>query len=283
MKKKAAVAIGVACCVMLGACQDIQTVKVKTTSVEKNAEAPNTEAAKEEETNAKVVYDKSGIKIVMRDKSREVRDKNDNLILTITGNLPVVTIENNSQAAEKINAYLEENQKKLEAEAKEYIAYATDNFTLLNKNQLSYWNGYAIGDTYSIARVDEKVISVIKERYEYAGGAHPNTIRTAQNFDTQTGELLTLETAFTDVNAGTQFINSYLLKKMKETEDTVGFFEDYESSIKDILTDNTWYLSDEGIVIISNVYIVSPYAAGIQEYTIPYDEFPYLKEQYRKN
>ena len=86
----------------------------------------------------------------------------------------------------------------------------------------------------------------------------------------------------TDEEKGIAFVNEFLLKKMKESEDELGFFEDYENYVKDILTDQTWYFSDEGFVVISNVYIVSPYAAGIQEYVIPYSQFPYLVEKYQK-
>ncbi|MEG1148321.1 MAG: RsiV family protein, partial [Niameybacter sp.] len=59
------------------------------------------------------------------------------------------------------------------------------------------------------------------------------------------------------------------------------FFEDYQQHIKELLTENTWYLSDEGFVIISNEYIISPHVVGILEFTIPYDQFQYLKPEYR--
>lgn len=223
----------------------------------------------------------SHVIISYEDKSRDIKDKKGNLLLSITGNMPVITIEGNEEATNKINTYYKERQAKQEEKVKEYLAYATDNFTLLNKEQLSYWNGYGLGDTYSSQRVDDTVISIVDDSYEFAGGAHPNTTKTAQNFDTKSGKLLTLSDVLTDVSKGTNFINDFLLQKMKESEDKVGFFEDYESSIKDILTDQTWYFSEEGFVTIVNTYIVSPYAAGIQEYTIPYSDFPYLKEEYK--
>jgi Protein of unknown function (DUF3298)/Deacetylase PdaC len=290
MKKLVVVLLGIVVSISLTAClhnQIVEPADTKKVTVEQTLDEKTLSAKVEAENNIErntkeATNSNAYIDITYVDKSREIRDKNGNLLLTVTSNLPVVTIKDNSEATEKINEYFDERQKKQEETIKEYIEYATDNYTLLNTDQLKYWNGYGLGEIYTSERVDSSVISIVNNSYEYAGGAHPNTTRTAQNFDTQTGQFLTLADVLTDVNKGTEFINNYLLTKMKESEDTVGFFEDYESSVKDILTDHTWYLTDEGFVVISNVYIVSPYAAGIQEYVIPYSEFPYLVEKYQK-
>lgn len=290
--KRLIVILGVLLSLMLVACQDRQRLEMNQTNAN---EVIAKDTIKQDEIAKKVVTENneyinakknsennSNISVKFEDRSREERDKNGNLILTVTSNIPVVTISGNEEASQKINAYYLESQKKQEEKIKEYIDYATDHFTLLNTDQVKYWNGYGLGDIYSSKRVDQAVISIVDDTYEYAGGAHPNTTRTAQNFDTQSGNLLTLKDVLTDEEKGREFINEYLLKKMKESEDKVGFFEDYENYVKDILTDQTWYFSDEGFVVISNVYIVSPYAAGIQEYVIPYSEFPYLAEKYQK-
>lgn len=292
MKRIRVVLLGMLVCILLTACQNNQILEAKPTDTKKvivdntldeEDISAKVEAENNIERNAKETTNNDFvIEITFEDKSREERDKNGNLLLTVTSNLPVIAIEGNPEASERINAYYSESEKKQEETIQEYIEYATDNYTLLNTDQIKYWNGYGLGAIYSSERVDAFVISIVENSYEYAGGAHPNTTKTAQNFDTQTGQLLTLTDILTDVNQGTEFINNYLLEKMKESEDTVGFFEDYESSVKDILTDNTWYLTEEGFVVISNVYIVSPYAAGIQEYVIPYSEFPYLVEKYQK-
>lgn len=288
--KKRMVILGVLISLLLVGCQDRpsldtnqvntkEVIAVDTTELEElaqKAEIENKDYINTENNTQNSSY----ISIIFEDRSKEERDKNGNLLLTVTSNIPIVAILDNEKASQKINNYYEESQKKQEEKIKEYLEYATDNFTLLNTDQVKYWNGYGLGDTYSSERVDHTVLSIVDDTYEYAGGAHPNTTRTAQNFDTVTGDILTLKDVLTDEKKGIEFINDYLLKKMKESEDKEGFFEDYESSVKDILTDQTWYFSDEGFVVISNVYIVSPYAAGIHEYVIPYSEFPYLKEKY---
>lgn len=290
--KKQIVTLGILVSLSLVACQnrqlietnqldtkeDLVTEPIMQKEIAQKVTTENNEYIKDK----KNLENNSNISVVFEDRSREERDKKGNLLLTVTSNIPVVTIPGNEEASQKINAYYKESEKKQEEKIKEYIDYATDHFSLLNTDQVENWNGYGLGDIYGSKRVDQAAISIVDDTYEYAGGAHPNTTRTAQNFDTQSGNLLTLKDVLTDEEKGIAFVNEFLLKKMKESEDELGFFEDYENYVKDILTDQTWYFSDEGFVVISNVYIVSPYAAGIQEYVIPYSQFPYLVEKYQK-
>lgn len=278
MKSKIIVVLILALSITITACQEKKTVSVEkaTKEVITTSETSTNEAQAKKENEKE-----SDVTITYEDKSSESKDKNGNLLLTVTGNIPVIMIKGNQEASDKINAYYKESQNKQNETIKQYIDYAKDYLSTVGDKELSYWNGYGLGQTYRSARVDNEVISIVEESYEYAGGAHPNTTRSAQNFDTKTGELLTLKDVFTDVEKGIAFVNEYLLKQMKASKEQDGFFEGYESSIKDILTEDTWYLSEEGFVVITNVYIVSPYAAGIKEYVIPYSEFPYLMEKYK--
>ena len=44
----------------------------------------------------------------------------------------------------------------------------------------------------------------------------------------------------------------------------------------------TGYLGDDGFHIIVNEYIISPHAAGIMDFVIPYGKADFLKEEFRK-
>lgn len=289
VKRKMLIIYGIIFCFSMTGCQSDKYVQVKELITKEQENHTDKGKVIEESKNniAEVKMDdiktNTKIDVTFKDMSRVVKDENGDLILTVTGNLPVVNIEGNPEATNNINVFYEKAKKNEEEMINQYIQYASDNYKIIDGEQLKYWHGYELGTTYTTARVDSSVISIISELFEYAGGAHPNIYRTAQNFDTQTGELLTLNDILTDVSKATEYINNYLLKLMKEQEDTIGYFEDYESYVGDILTNSTWYLSNEGFVVICNEYIVSPHAAGIQEYVIPYEKFPYLVEKYQYN
>ena len=46
--------------------------------------------------------------------------------------------------------------------------------------------------------------------------------------------------------------------------------DDYESYVDDVMTENTFYLNDKGLVVICNPFMVTGGAAGTIEVEIPY-------------
>ena len=59
--------------------------------------------------------------------------------------------------------------------------------------------------------------------------------------------------------------------------------DDYESFVPDILTEEVFYLGENGLMIICNPYMVTVYAAGVIEVEVPYEELDgILNEAYMK-
>ena len=59
------------------------------------------------------------------------------------------------------------------------------------------------------------------------------------------------------------------------------FYDDYEDKIGDALTEDTWYLGNDGLHIIVNEYIIAPHAAGSFDFVIPYEEADFLKDEFK--
>lgn len=221
--------------------------------------------------------------IIMKLEDYSIEEKNSEnvLIIYISGNIPSFFIEKKS--ADKINEFYKEDREELKSIMKEELSNAKNDYKFRKEENLDInsWAAYGIGRKYSSERMDKAVISVVQEDYRYFGGVYPSTSYSAQNFDTRTQELLTLEDITTDREKAIEFINEYILNLTKKAEDQNYFYEDYEKNISNILTDETWYFSDEGFVVICNEYMIAPRAVGVLKFTIPYDEFIYLKEEYK--
>lgn len=203
-------------------------------------------------------------------------------LLTIQSKFPTVKIKENDMASKKINTYYEGVKKELATNAKELLSYAEQNYGARPNEDLKYWNSYSVGLSYSESRVDDQVISLIRDYYEFAGGAHPNNIKWGENFSSTTGEKLTLKDITTDEIMAKEEINEYILALTKQDKYNGYFFEGYEKDLPNILTDNTWYFSREGLVVIANEYIIGPHALGILEFTIPYTDISFLKNEYSR-
>ncbi|MBU3820784.1 DUF3298 and DUF4163 domain-containing protein [Flavobacteriaceae bacterium XHP0103] len=109
-----------------------------------------------------------------------------------------------------------------------------------------------------------EIISISLSAYLNTGGAHGNLTITFLNFDAVTGKLIKNEGLFNNMNA---------FKKIAQTnfDDTI---ED-----KNVLFDPQSFqlpenigFNEEGIILLYNTYEVAPYATGIIEFTIPFNE-----------
>jgi hypothetical protein len=154
----------------------------------------------------------------------------------------------------------------------------------------------------TVKRADEQVISLVIDNIGYSGGAHGWDSRYAVNFDTQTGAQLTFDMLGENFkNAAEELVR----EKAQEMQEENGYFyEDYEQSIPLLVVDGSekaqdvyaqvypeyygedasdpmtvegnmsaaFYLDDTGVTFISTEYLLQPYAGGIIELPIAYDE-----------
>lgn len=141
---------------------------------------------------------------------------------------------------------------------------------------------YYYNTHYSVQRMDDTVFSAVKYEESYMGGAHGSSIQSGVNFDMRTGEAITLSDLSDDQERFISFLKEKLLALAdeKQAEENL-FFPEYQENIADIITDDTFYFSQEGLCFISQEYVLQPYAAGTVVLCIPYDELKgHLKDEY---
>ncbi len=146
----------------------------------------------------------------------------------------------------------------------------------------SFPSWYAYNQEYSIQRIDDLVFSAIETIASYSGGAHGSQIQSGVNYNMQTGNTLSLTDLSSDTDAFLSYCSEQLiaLADIKQAEENV-FFDGYKEHIYDIITDNTFYFSREGLCFISQEYVLQPYAAGTITLCIPYENLKgYLKDEY---
>ena len=123
-------------------------------------------------------------------------------------------------------------------------------------------------------RADNGVVSILFYSYAYCGGAHGSLTTFARNYDAKTGKVLTMEDFGEEVSSlvtdnAVKFINA-----IQDTDDA--FFYDKvkatDESVQSMLETGSFYLSQDGLVLIDGQYLLQPYAAGIVEFTTSYDD-----------
>lgn len=230
-------------------------------------------------TDTDVKNAKSSVSIVMKkDDTVELTTDDGTVYYTVTCGYPIVSIEGNDAAAEKINADISSRVESFYAAVNSEAEWAKEDFEyLLNDDDYDYTPyPYSSDLSFTVTRADDHVISFTGNYYEYMGGAHGLPATVGINYDTNTGELI----AFTDLSdapdtfhADTLAYNQDLARTEEYSMQLFSQDDITNGTLEDVLySDDSWYLSTSGLVFMSPPYALAPYAAGTLEFIIPYDE-----------
>ena len=189
-----------------------------------------------------------------------IKEKSD--IMETDLNIPVVSGQLDSGVMSTINKRFEEDamnfKQTLEAEVKEYAAECEAAGYPIRPYQLF--------TRYQQCSLNDDILSLYVDYYQYTGGAHGITERRAYNIDLKTGKLLPLAELFKPGYDYKAVIDKEINRQI--ALDPEPYFEG-DMGFKGIAPEHNYYLEGENLVIYFNQYEIAPYAAGIREFKIP--------------
>lgn len=231
------------------------------------------------QTDTSVSNDASRITIKMQTEENNKATESGMVYLEKGSTYPVVTIEGNEAAAEKINTDICSRvdafnaNTEVEEWAKENLLYYE---TEEDSDTDSFFLPYSEGLNFKTARVDSGVISFTMTYDSFSGGAHGNYDTRGINYNAKTGDLIT----FSDLSDDPTAFHEDTLAYNQKLAGTDAYRERLfsEESISDgtlesvLYADDVWYLSTSGLVFMSGPYALGPYAEGTIEFIIPYSD-----------
>ncbi len=244
--------------------EDMESFQV--TSEEK-PEEPTTE-----EEKVSVTYD-------LTEEERTLDDGT--VILDIACNKPTVHIKDNKDAQERIQEDIDKNETDFYINCDEMEAEARAFFTN-NPVEDDAYEHFFNQLNYESARVDETVISLIRNDVSYSGGAHGYSYQNGVNYDGETGEILTLDNISDDKEALVACVKAKILEVCENGEYKDLVFPDYADYVDGVIGEDKWYFDDTGIVFIANAYELGPYSSGSLTFQVDYDSLDGLKDTYKK-
>ena len=225
----------------------------------------------------------SSVSVTMKTEVIPLIDENGITYYTLSSTYPVISIEGNESAAEKINADIRSRIEPFLSESEsESYEWAKNWANYLNGTEAVYRRldtGFNEDWTYEVTRADDNVISFAITECFYEGGLHEQFNTIGVSYDTNTGEQI----SFDDLSEDTEHFRMATLaynQALAETEaysklmypkDSKAIFA--ANTLEDVLyRDDKWYLSANGLVFLSNPYALGPFASGLIEFTIPYSD-----------
>ncbi len=180
------------------------------------------------------------------------------------------------------NAMLRKNQMNQEDLTRLYdeqVDYAKE---MLENN--GDFPGFEFERTASVARADERILSIVLNEYSWLGGAHPNTFLVGYNYAPLTGEELNLKDVASDYDA----IYAHVLEELENRETDLAYFDDYKETVQNVFYGDSqqygelqWTMDMSGVTIYFNPYDIAPYAAGRFVIELPFSEYgQWFKQEY---
>ena len=169
------------------------------------------------------------------------------------------------------------------AEIQDAVGYAREDYAWRKQENLEWGGEYALDFSYA-AYQTRRMISVSGIYYSYTGGAHPNTVYLAWNFDLENGAFFGPE-VLGDGAALQEAVTAELVRQCGERAKEYGmqvgemFWADYETILADWPSFAISF-DDAGMTISFSPYELAAYAAGAQIFEISYEFLrPYLSAQ----
>ena len=133
---------------------------------------------------------------------------------------------------------------------------------------------------YRVRYNQNGIVSVVLTNYQYSGGAHGSTIQTAYTFDLKTGARIRLSDLMKSGSGYQKEFSARIRKEIDARVDSGALYELQDSPFQTLGDNPDFYLSNDGIVFFFQQYEHFPYAAGIQEFAVPYGGIGELSPAY---
>ena len=171
------------------------------------------------------------------------------------------------------------------------LTNAEDNYNfIVNSGAENAYFELANNRSVSVQRCDEHILSLRYYDYINLGGVHGSYAYRSYNFDTTSGELLSLDDLAYDAVLMKAYLASCIVESFKANTELqqqaqamieLEGMPAVEEALKALVREGAWYLNDRGILFCSDLYEFGPYAAGTIEFFVPYSQLDgYLKTEF---
>ncbi|MBS6366131.1 MAG: DUF4163 domain-containing protein [Clostridiales bacterium] len=204
--------------------------------------------------------------------SESVTAEDGTVLLMLKATYPVLDNPDNDAGIAAINAAFEKAAQDYLSSAKtEYTKEAQDFYAQrLAEGSADDFQPYSFERAFSIKLDGTDLLSGVMTDYSFTGGAHPMTVKTGFTYDKSSGKALTLDQAQEGADKlREQAVAAFEAKIDAEPE---LFFADAKTTVQNEIQNAQFYLADDGVHFLFQLYDIAPYAAGFQEVTVAYPQ-----------
>lgn len=185
--------------------------------------------------------------------------------------VPKVTMPDRADAADTMNTNITTLNERFTNDL--YTAYHERYVQNIGDGTAEGLSAFSMGRTVRTERADSAVVSL--RVVDRASLGTENLLNISGHcFNSQTGEELKLSDLGENESKIVNAVSEDILVSFNDDPKYQGTFfnEGYSETIKSLVSDGHWYLSDEGFVVIANEGEIADAANGFYEFTVSYDK-----------
>ena len=188
------------------------------------------------------------------------------VVLKCEYSLPMFPDAAPGSAGAAISDYYTKELQGLKENSQEYLSWALEEYANAG---VSY--PYSDTDSFRESLRDDIYISFVRTHDTYTGGPHPNQLQSSETFRISDGARVTCYELFSADEGLWRPVVVQTIRDQMAERGWDNYYEEYTIEALDaIFQPEQFYLTEEGIVWYFQNYDLAPYAAGIQEFTVPY-------------
>jgi len=199
---------------------------------------------------------------------RTIKETSENSALKIILQYPRINGLENKLVQDETNTLF---KQLAENAAKEGIKNAADLAEYAKKYPGGSPNPCETYFDYHVKYNQNNMLSLVFLNYQYAGGAHGNTLQTSYTINLETGKQHSLKDLFKENSDYVSMISDCVKAQLNERN----LMDVLLVAFDKIREDHSYYLTNDGVVVYFQQYEILPGAAGIQEFST---DFSLLKE-----
>lgn len=190
----------------------------------------------------------------------------DGSITLVTGSFTLPHVENAGDvpAYAAINRYYEDLAEGLKSDALADVSLALDDYRTAQALGDPF-TAFSSEETYQVVHETESTAVILRVHYGHYGGPYPSLLYMVDAFDLTTGQVLAFSDFFSDAERAEEIIRAEILRQ------GAGHAEYDQSALASAFQKENFYPTEEGFVFYYQPGTLSPNAAGLSSFTVPYD------------
>ncbi len=193
------------------------------------------------------------------------------IVLTYLVHYPVFESPLYPQSARKIDAYYRQRALHIvRGIATGLYPQAVEDYEQRQESDFPF-NPYDVQRDFTAGYIGGCVASLYFDLYQFTGGAHGTTVRTSDTWDVSRARTLPLSAVFPGNPGYREELIGEIQRQIAQERDF--YFENAEALARESFDEESYYLTDDALVIYYQQYDIAPYAFGIPEFSIPYGQF----------